>query len=96
MHLNVFHVNLFLLYPVLHKAFILFITKEDWKYKLWHSSGGFTLSNLSTTLLFTPLFLIEFFMPDMPKYFLVIVFVLFQIRLMLHFAKRIEHQKYLR
>ena len=91
---NVFDINLFLVYPILHIAFILFMTKNNWKEKLWNAFGDFSVTNLSTTILFTPLFLIHFFVQNIPAYFMVIVFVLFQFRLMIHYLKRIENKNY--
>ena len=93
--LNIFNVNLFLVYPVFHIVFILFITKNIWKEKLWNTLGDFAVTNLSTTFLFTPLFLVNYFVPTISVYFLITTFILFQLRLMLHFAKRIENKNYL-
>jgi hypothetical protein len=95
MQLNLVGVNLFLVYPILHIAFILWMTKDDWTMKLWNALGDFAVTNLSTTLLFLPLFLIDYFVLNLPNYYIIIVFVLFQIRLMIHFVMRIENKKYL-
>lgn len=92
--LNILGINLFLVYPILHIMFIVFITTNNWKEKLWNAFGDFSITNLSTTLLFTPLFLIHFFVQNIPSYFMVIIFVLFQIRLLFHFIKRIENKNY--
>ena len=92
--LSIFNLNLFLVYPVLHIAFILFITKDDWKEKLWNALGDFSVTNLSTALLFTPLFLVNYFVPAISVFFSITTFILFQIRLMHHFIKRIENKNY--
>lgn len=89
-----FGINLFLTYPILHIAFIFFMTKNNWNENLWNALGDFSVTNLSTTLLFTPLFLIHFFVPNLPVYFNVLLFILFQFRLLLHFTKRIENKNY--
>ncbi len=93
--LNIFGVNLFLAYPVFHIAFILFITKNYLNEKLWNALGDFSVTNLSTTFLFTPLFLVNYFVPSISIYFIIATFILFQLRLTLHFAKRIENKNYL-
>jgi predicted DCC family thiol-disulfide oxidoreductase YuxK len=93
--LSVYGINLFLLFPILHLAFILFIAKGNYKHKLWNVLGDFAVTNLSTTLLFFPLFIISYFIPQIPKLINVIVFVLFQLRLMVHFIKRMENKNYL-
>lgn len=94
MQLNIFHVNLFLVYPILHVAFIVFMTKNNNKEKRWNALGDFSVTNLSTALLFVPLFLVSYFVHTIPVYFTVIFFVLFQIRLLIHFVKRIENKNY--
>lgn len=93
--LNVYGINLFLVYPVLHILFVLFITKNNWSQNLWNALGDFAVSNLSTTLLLLPLLLVDYFISEIPVYYMVTVFVLLQIRLMLHFARRVENKNYL-
>ncbi len=93
--LQLFGINLFLVYPVLIFAYILFISKNDFKQKLWNVLGDFSLTNLSTTMLFLPLFILHYFVPNIPTYLVVIVFIFFQIRLFNHFIKRIENKNYL-
>lgn len=92
--LDVLGVNLFLAYPLFHILFILLITKNDWKQKLWNALGDFAVTNLSTTLLFTPLFSVNYFIAGISMYYIIVVFVLMQIRLILHFEKRIENKNY--
>ncbi len=93
--LNIIGINLFFVYPVFHAIFILFITKNDWKEKLWNALGDFSVTNLSTTLLFTPLFVISHFVGNISAYYMIAVFILMQIRLIIHFGKRIENKNYL-
>lgn len=92
--LYVFDVNLFMIYPILHIVFVVFMTKDNWSEKLWNALGDFSFTNLSTSLLFVPLFLIDYFVPAIPAYFTIIIFALFQIRLLIHFMKRIENKNY--
>lgn len=94
-HLHFYTINLFAVYPFFHVVFIFLISKDDWKTKLWNVLGDFAVTNLSTTLLFMPLFLINYFIPSIPNYYNIILFVLFQSRLITHFVKRIENKKYL-
>jgi len=91
---NIFGINLFLVYPILHLAFILFITKVDWKEKLWNALGDFSVTNLSSTLLFTPLFLLNYYTQIISDNLMFGIFILFQMRLMYAFTKRIENKKY--
>lgn len=93
--MNFFTINLFLVYPILHVAFILWMTKDNWKIKYWNALGDFAVTNLSTTIIFLPLFLVNYFVQNLPNYFMIIVFALFQIRLMTHFINRIENKRYL-
>lgn len=93
--MNFFTINLFLVYPILHIAFILWMTKDDWKIKLWNTLGDFAVTNLSTTIIFLPLFLLNIYVLDLQKMINAIIFVLLQFRLTTHFIKRIENKRYL-
>ena len=51
LRINFYGINLFFIYPILPIVFILWMTKDDLKIKLWNALGDFMVTNLSTTLL---------------------------------------------